>query len=43
MVKIYNKFILKITDIINEFGFSSLYNLCFFITNLFIFLNYYLG
>ena len=43
MIKIYNNFILKISDIINKFGFSSLYNLYFFVTNLFIFLNYYLG
>ena len=43
MIEIYNNFILKISDVINEFSFSSLYNLCLFITNLFIFLKYYLG
>lgn len=42
MIEIYNTIILKIINVINSFGLGTLYNLCSFITNLFIFLNYYM-
>lgn len=43
MKKLYNNIIYKINKGIYRFGYGTLYNLILFITNLFIFLNYYLG
>lgn len=42
MQKLCNNIIYKINENIYKFGYGTLYNLILFITNLFIFINYYI-
>lgn len=42
MKKLYNNIIYRINKNIYKFGYETLYNLILFITNLFIFINYYI-